>query len=160
MNTQSISVPDFFRFYLFQACHRCRIHIGVYQVFTRHSPDKAIIKCTASVMGTPWWRNDGLITGHHQVPGLLWLTHEVHDPVFRRQGLGATLTYTAFEGCRMAGRRIVYCFSTGAGSYWQRFGFREVSVREVIDALPDSPQVNHFDRIGWLPTEIAWRRDL
>jgi N-acetylglutamate synthase-like GNAT family acetyltransferase len=82
------------------------------------------------------------------------------DPVFRRQGLGATLTNTAFEGCRMAGRRIVYCFSTGAGSYWQRFGFREVSVREVIDALPDSPQVNHFDRIGWLPTEIAWRKDL
>ena len=82
------------------------------------------------------------------------------DPVFRRQGLGATLTNTAFEGCRMAGRRIVYCFSTSAGSYWQRFGFREVSVREVIDALPDSPQVNHFDRIGWLPTEIAWRKDL
>jgi N-acetylglutamate synthase-like GNAT family acetyltransferase len=82
------------------------------------------------------------------------------DPVFRRQGLGAALTNTAFEGCRMAGRHVVYCFSTGAGAYWQRFGFREVSVNEVISALPDSPQVNHFGRIGWLPTEIAWRKDL
>ena len=82
------------------------------------------------------------------------------DPVFRRQGLGAALTNTAFEGCRMAGRHIVYCFSTGAGAYWQRFGFREVPVSEVIAALPDSPQVNHFGRTGWLPTEVAWRKDL
>jgi len=81
------------------------------------------------------------------------------DPVFRRQGLGAALTNTAFEGCRMAGRHIVYCFSTGAGSYWQRFGFREVPVSEVVAALPDSPQVNHFGRAGWLSTEVAWRKD-
>jgi len=81
------------------------------------------------------------------------------DPVFRRQGLGAALTNTAFEGCRMAGRNIVYCFSTGAGTYWQRFGFREVPVSEVVAALPDSPQVNHFGRVGWLSTEVAWRKD-
>ena len=82
------------------------------------------------------------------------------DPVFRRQGVGAALTNTAFEGCRMAGRHIVYCFSTGAGGYWQRFGFREVPVEEVITALPNSPQVSHFARVGWLPTEVAWRKDL
>lgn len=82
------------------------------------------------------------------------------DPVYRRQGLGAALINTAFEGCRMAGRRVVYCFSSGTGSYWQRFGFREVSVNEVIAALPDSPQVNHLGRDGWLSTEIAWRKDL
>jgi hypothetical protein len=35
-----------------------------------------------------------------------------------------------------------------------------VPVSEVVAALPDCPQVNHFDRIGWLPTEIAWRKDL
>ncbi len=82
------------------------------------------------------------------------------DPVFRKQGLGGALTNTAFEGCRMAGRSIVYCFSTGAGSYWQRFGFREVPVNEVAHALPDSPQLIYFERVGWLPTEIAWRKDL
>ena len=82
------------------------------------------------------------------------------DPVFRRQGLGAALTNTAFEGCRMSGRHVVYCFSTGAGSYWQRFGFREVPVVEVTTALPDSPQLNHFDRVGWLPAVVAWRKDL
>lgn len=82
------------------------------------------------------------------------------DPVFRRQGLGAALTQTAFEGCRMSRRHVIYCFSASASHYWQRLGFREVSVHEVINALPDSPQVNHFDRIGWLPTEVAWRKDL
>ena len=36
-----------------------------------------------------------------------------------------------------------------------------ISIRvEVVAALPDSPQVNHFEHVGWLPAEIAWRKDL
>jgi N-acetylglutamate synthase-like GNAT family acetyltransferase len=81
-------------------------------------------------------------------------------PSFRSQGLGATLTHTALEGCRMTGRHVIYCFSTGAGDYWRRLGFHEVPVEEVIEALPRAPQVVVFERKGWLPTEVAWRKDL
>ena len=39
-------------------------------------------------------------------------------------------------------------------------GFHEVPVPELVAALPAAPQVRHYDALGWLPTEVAWRRDL
>ena len=53
-----------------------------------------------------------------------------------------------------------YLFSTDAGAFWARTGFREVPVPELVAALPAAPQVRHYDALGWLPTEVAWRRDL
>lgn len=53
----------------------------------------------------------------------------------------------------------VYLFSTGAGGYFSRLGFRRVAVDEVVAALPDAPQVRRFSELGWLPREIAWRLD-
>ena len=39
-------------------------------------------------------------------------------------------------------------------------GFHEVPVSELIAVLPDAPQVHRYEMLGWLPTEVAWRRDL
>jgi hypothetical protein len=32
-------------------------------------------------------------------------------------------------------------------------------VPELVAALPDAPQVHQYSRMGWLPTEVAWRLD-
>lgn len=75
-------------------------------------------------------------------------------PDLRGRRIGAALVRAALADA--AGARV-YLFSTGAGPYWQRFGFVEVPVPELIAALPDAPQVHHFTAMGWLPTEVAWR---
>jgi N-acetylglutamate synthase-like GNAT family acetyltransferase len=72
----------------------------------------------------------------------------------RGQGIGAALLARALESA--AGQRI-YLFSTDAGTYWVQQGFVEVSVSEVVDALPNAPQVVLFDELGWLRTEVAYR---
>jgi len=78
----------------------------------------------------------------------------------RKRGIGAALVSEAVAYCCTEGMPIIYCFSTDAGTYWQRTGFVSAPVSELLDALPFAPQVIHFDQIGWLPTEIAWRLDL
>ena len=55
------------------------------------------------------------------------------------------------------GLKAVYLFSTGVGDYWQRQGFKETSVSEVVHHMPGAYQVKLFDRLGWLPTEVAYR---
>lgn len=81
-------------------------------------------------------------------------------PEWRGAGIGAALVATALAAAQADGCRHVYLFSTGAGLYWQRYGFDEVPVDELVQALPESFQVRHYETLGWLPTEIAWRRRL
>lgn len=81
-------------------------------------------------------------------------------PAWRSQGVGRALTQQALTTAGEAGYDTVYLFSTGAGRYWQRWGFYEVPVAEMVAALPDVPQVREYDRRGWLATEVAWRHDL
>ncbi len=78
---------------------------------------------------------------------------------WRSRGVGAALTQTALDEASRANYQFVYLFSTGAGPYWARWGFREVPVAELIAALPDAPQVKQYEELGWLPAEVAWRRD-
>lgn len=79
---------------------------------------------------------------------------------FRGQGIGAALVDCVLESARQAGYRQVYCFSTDAIDYWNHAGFTRVEVAELVSVLPLAPQVLHFERIGWLPTEVAWRKAL
>jgi N-acetylglutamate synthase-like GNAT family acetyltransferase len=79
---------------------------------------------------------------------------------WRSQGIAAVLTQEAIDAATRAGCRAIYLFSTGAGGYWSRFGFCEVPVSEVVAALPDAPQVRQYTALGWLQTEVAWRRDV
>jgi N-acetylglutamate synthase-like GNAT family acetyltransferase len=81
-------------------------------------------------------------------------------PSMRGQGIGTALVRRALDEAAAEGCQRVYLFSTGAGAYWARQGFREVPVPELVAALPDAPQVRYYDRMGWLPDEVAWRRDL
>ena len=81
-------------------------------------------------------------------------------PDVRGRGLGGELVRRALAATAADGLEAVYLFSTDAGSYWQRQGFYEVPVPELTAALPRSPQVLHYEELGWLPTEVAWRLDL
>jgi N-acetylglutamate synthase-like GNAT family acetyltransferase len=81
-------------------------------------------------------------------------------PAWRGHGVGTALTQRALASARHAGYGAVYLFSTGAGAYWRRFGFREVPVSELVAALPEAPQVRQYAALGWLSTEVAWRCDV
>lgn len=78
----------------------------------------------------------------------------------RGHGIGARLLAALLGSAQDAGIRTIYLFSTDAGSYWTMRGFEEVPVPDVVAALPDAPQVRHYDELGWLPTEVAYRRTL
>ena len=78
-------------------------------------------------------------------------------PDHRGQGIGSRLLETALSQARAEHKSFVYLFSTDAGEYWTRQGFCEVPVPELVEALPDAPQVHHYRDIGGLPIEVAWR---
>jgi N-acetylglutamate synthase-like GNAT family acetyltransferase len=78
----------------------------------------------------------------------------------RGRAIGARLFTHAYAAAAADGARSVYCFSTDAGPYWLGQGFCEVPVPELVAALPEAFQVQHYAELGWLPTEVAWRRDL
>lgn len=81
-------------------------------------------------------------------------------PPYRGRRIGTTLLEHA--ELEAAARNVtgLYLFSTGAGAYWQSRGFVEVPVDEVVAMLPDAFQVRHYAELGWLPTEVAWRKAL
>ncbi|MBL8059059.1 MAG: GNAT family N-acetyltransferase [Anaerolineales bacterium] len=81
-------------------------------------------------------------------------------PAARGQGLGAALVAEALRWAEAQALRAAYLFSTDAGPFWRRQGFVEVPVPELVAALPEAPQVQHYAAHGWLPDEVAYRRAL
>jgi len=81
-------------------------------------------------------------------------------PAFRKQGWGTELVEHVLLYARDRGYKAVYLFSVRSGGYWLRLGFREVSVDELLQAIPNAFQVQHFNRIGKLKNEHAWKRAL
>ncbi|HYP05042.1 MAG TPA: GNAT family N-acetyltransferase, partial [Bryobacteraceae bacterium] len=88
------------------------------------------------------------------------LRSAIVEPSHRNLGLGRILTEEALDWAQLEGFTAVYCFSTDAGSYWTARGFVPCTVEEVLRAIPNAPQVRLFDRLGWLPTEVAYARTL
>ena len=127
------------------------------------SNDRA--KITATLEGCSYWvaaRNGELI-------GCIGLEHGNGASLLRSacvameqqgRGIGAGLAETALGAARGRGERAVYLFSSHAGAYWQRLGFVQVPVSELISALPDTPQVRSGECRGWIHSETAWRLDL
>lgn len=81
-------------------------------------------------------------------------------PDARSRGLAHVLADHAFQEAASNGYHDVYLFSVHAGGYWQRLGFEEVPVEEMVEVLPDVPQVNRFAQIHKLENEVAWRKHL
>lgn len=81
-------------------------------------------------------------------------------PKQQKKGIGKALTEALYTWCRENNYQRVYCYSTDAQDYWSHVGYREVPLNEILAVLKDAPQTIHFDGLGWLPTEVIWRRDL
>ena len=101
----------------------------------------------------------GTIGAEYGADAVLLRSAAVHTRA-RGQGLGVALLGHALAEARRQGVARAYLFSTDAGAFWARMGFREVPVPELVAALLAAPQVRHYDALGWLPSEVAWRRDL
>lgn len=81
-------------------------------------------------------------------------------PEFRSSGIGRTLTLFALEQAHLRGDRAVYLFTSDMGPYWQRFGFVEVPLETLVQALPDVSQVQSGMCMGWLEQSRAWKKTL
>lgn len=115
--------------------------------------------------GSRYWVAEGAgallgVVGLEYGPRAVLLRSAAVRDTLRGRGIGALLFSHAYAAAAAAGITAVYCFSTDAGDYWVRQGFCEVPVPELCDALPDAFQVHHYQELGWLPTEVAWRKDL
>ena len=82
------------------------------------------------------------------------------SPDFRNNGLGLNLVNIALNYAKAMGFKYVYLFSVSSGTYWQKIGFQKVPVDELVQALPQIPQVLRFTVIGKLATETAWKKQL
>ena len=89
--------------------------------------------------------------------GSVLLRSAIVVPSHRGKGLGQELTEWALGWARDGGYRNAYCFSTEAGGYWIARGFQRCSIEDVVRVLPTAPQVELFERLGWLPTEKAFQ---
>lgn len=79
----------------------------------------------------------------------------------RRRGIGAALIAAARKAAHTRGARHLYCFSTEAGSMFERHGFARVSVAELLKALPGVPQVEFYlERPEELAREVAYHLDI
>ncbi len=79
---------------------------------------------------------------------------------YRGEGLALRLIQHALDEAKVAGKHHAYCFSTRAADYFKRIGFSEVPVVQLVDALPNAPQVIRFAKIGKLAKEHAWHKVL
>ncbi len=75
---------------------------------------------------------------------------------YQGERLALRLIENALDEAKAAGYHHAYCFSTRAADYFQRVGFRQVPVEQLVQALPHAPQVVNFRAIGKLAGERAW----
>lgn len=116
--------------------------------------------------GTRYWLAQ---TEHGEVAGcagmefgedaILFRSLAVYE-AYRGEGLALRLIQQALNEAKAAGKHHAYCFSTRAANYFQRIGFSEVPVAQLVDSLPNAPQVIRFTKIGKLATEHAWHKAL
>jgi GNAT superfamily N-acetyltransferase len=79
----------------------------------------------------------------------------------RRRGIGAALLAAARKAAHTRGARSLYLFSTEAGRFFQRQGFVEVPVAQLVSALDGVPQVEFYKaRPDQLAREVAWFLDI
>jgi N-acetylglutamate synthase-like GNAT family acetyltransferase len=122
-------------------------------------------RITNTFEGSTYWvaRTDARVVGcvglEHGIGASLLRSAAVH-PDYQGQGIGDQLARTAINAARTRADKFVYLFSTDAGDYWQRYGFAEVDVWTLANALPESPQVRSGVERGWITDERAWKRCL
>jgi GNAT superfamily N-acetyltransferase len=79
----------------------------------------------------------------------------------RGRGIGGELVASARKAAHTRGARSLYILSADAGEYFQRFGFVEVPVAQLVAALGGTPMVKYYrTRPDDLAREVAWFLDI
>ena len=79
----------------------------------------------------------------------------------RRRGIGGALIAAARKAAHTRGARHLYLFSTDAGGFFERHGFRTMAIDDVIAAIPGVPQVEYYRaRPEELAREVAYHLDI
>ena len=124
------------------------MEIDIIALTEKHKPDVLALIATDDLRpedilaeGTRYWGaflHDELIgmigCEYEGQYGLLRSALVLH--AYRGHGIAARLTQTLLLAAKEMGLKAVYLFSTGAGNYWQRQGFTETSVDEVVNNMP------------------------
>ena len=83
------------------------------------------------------------------------------DESMRRRGIATALISAARKAAHTRGACHLYCFSTGAGKLFERNGFSQAPVDDVIRALKGVPQVEFYlARPDELAREVAYYLDI
>jgi N-acetylglutamate synthase-like GNAT family acetyltransferase len=78
----------------------------------------------------------------------------------RGRGIAAALIECAMRAAARLDAHEVYLFSKDTGGYFERLGWREVSVEQAAARLSRAPQVSRYEQIGWYPDERAFVREV
>ena len=79
---------------------------------------------------------------------------------YRGEGLALRLIQNALDEAKAEQKHHAYCFSMRAADYFLRIGFAEVPVSQLVNALPNVPQVVRFAKIGKLANERGFHKVL
>jgi N-acetylglutamate synthase-like GNAT family acetyltransferase len=102
----------------------------------------------------------GVIGVESKIDAALIRSLYVNESV-RRRGIGAALLAAARKAAHTRGGRHLYLFSTEAGGFFERHGFKTAAVDDVIAAIPGVPQVEHYRaRPEELAREVAYPLDI
>ena len=83
------------------------------------------------------------------------------NELMRGRGIGGALLAAARKAAHTRGARHLYLFSADAGEFFERHGFTEAAVEEVVAAIPGVPQVEHYRaRPDELAGEVAYHLDI
>ena len=83
------------------------------------------------------------------------------DESMRQREVGGSLLAAARKAAHTRGARHLYLFSTDAGEFFERHGFKTVKVDDVIATIPGVPQVEYYRaRPEELAREIAYHLDI
>jgi N-acetylglutamate synthase-like GNAT family acetyltransferase len=102
----------------------------------------------------------GVIGVESKIDAALIRSLYVHESM-RGRGIGAALVAAARKAAHSRGARHLYLFSTDAGEFFERHGFKTVAVDDVIAAIPGVPQVDYYrGRPEQLAREVAYHMDI
>jgi N-acetylglutamate synthase-like GNAT family acetyltransferase len=79
---------------------------------------------------------------------------------WRSHGIASELICELFRVLRQNEISELFLFSTDAGAFWTKKGFRQCPINELITELPEAPQVKGYIDDGSIWSEVTWRRKL
>jgi N-acetylglutamate synthase-like GNAT family acetyltransferase len=79
---------------------------------------------------------------------------------WRNNGVSIKLISTLFAELKKRKIERLYLFSRDSGSFWEKIGFSQCDIHEIINNLPDASQVAGYIKDKSIWTDVAWHKEL